>query len=222
MKRSDHEIDRSNLMCSYGALLFGVPSLGMDVTALASMVGHLPARTTLHELDHHIGNRLRHKQHREFCEAFNFKDSVLARFFELDGTPTVIRVSRESEHVYQLAARALRSLGLHGQKWVVAQWPSNYACWLPLRNSGSALGKHRPRVYYRITGKSQHLCKVSRIFSYQLSQGLQHHRAVRSCLSIGDRSAAWSTRRCDKCHFAKSIEARARRSEHLSKLPNYR
>jgi hypothetical protein len=74
-------------------LLFAVPNSGMDVEAIASMVGDLPARTTLHDLDFRIGQRLRLKQHLEFCEAFQFEDSVLARFYERYESRTVVKVS---------------------------------------------------------------------------------------------------------------------------------
>ena len=95
MQRSSHEVDRNNFIATYGALLFGVPSAGMDVEALAAMVGDLPARSTLGDLDNRIGHRLRHRQHKEFCEAYSFEDSILARFFELDETPTVQKVLLE-------------------------------------------------------------------------------------------------------------------------------
>ena len=92
MQRSEDEVDRANFVATYGALLFGVPSAGMDVKALAAMIGYLPARTTLNDLDDRIGHRLRHRQHKEFCEAYHFEDSILARFFELNETPTVQQV----------------------------------------------------------------------------------------------------------------------------------
>jgi hypothetical protein len=93
MRRSKDLIDEENVVATYGALLFAVPSAGMDVEALATMVGDLPARTTLHELDARIGQRLKLRQHNEFCKAFPFQDSVLARFYELHESPTVERVS---------------------------------------------------------------------------------------------------------------------------------
>ena len=89
MQKSTDVMLRETVVSTYGALLFAVPSAGMDVEAIASMVGDLPARTTLHELDARIGQRLRLRQHLDFCEAFQFEDSVLARFYELHETPTV-------------------------------------------------------------------------------------------------------------------------------------
>ena len=43
--------DQLNFLSTYGALFFGVPSQGMDVEALASMVHNMPARYTLSLLD---------------------------------------------------------------------------------------------------------------------------------------------------------------------------
>ena len=93
LKESRDEMDETNFTSTFGALLFGVPSSGMNVTALATMMCHLPSRTTLNDLDSRIGSRLRIKQHRDFCKTFDFTDATLARFFELHETPTVRKVS---------------------------------------------------------------------------------------------------------------------------------
>jgi hypothetical protein len=90
MSQSSNAIDKINVQCTYGALFFGVPSAGMDVEAIAEMVGDLPARTTLNELDRRIGHRLRNRQHNLFCQSFGYRDSVIARFYELLPTPTVV------------------------------------------------------------------------------------------------------------------------------------
>ena len=94
MNRSDDARDRLNLQHTYGALFFGVPSQGMNVEALASMIQNLPARYTLSLLDQQLGYRLRSKQHEEFCEAFPFRDSKIIQFFEVKKSPTVIQVYR--------------------------------------------------------------------------------------------------------------------------------
>ena len=75
MKTSKYVDDRLNLQSTYGALFFGVPSQGMDVGAMAAMVGELPVRYTLNLLDQQLGYRLRSRQHEEFCKAFDFRDS---------------------------------------------------------------------------------------------------------------------------------------------------
>jgi hypothetical protein len=92
LKESRVQLDQQNFTSTFGALLFGVPSTGMNVDALATLIGHLPSRTTLNDLDIRIGARLRMKQHRQFCQAFDFRDAILARFFELHETPTIQKV----------------------------------------------------------------------------------------------------------------------------------
>ena len=93
MRSSDDEGDRLNFRQTYGALFFGVPSQGMDVEALATMIENMPARYTLNLLDQQLGHRLRNRQHQDFCKAFDFKDSRIIQFFELRKSPTVIQVS---------------------------------------------------------------------------------------------------------------------------------
>ena len=93
MNSSTYLDDRLNLQSIYGALFFGVPSQGMDVEAMASMVEGLPARYILNLLDQQLGFRLRNRQHEDFCKAFNYKDSKIIQFFELTKTLTVIQVS---------------------------------------------------------------------------------------------------------------------------------
>ena len=92
MNKTINVNDRSTLLCIYGALFFGVPSQGMDVEALASMVEHQPARYTLNLLDQRLGFRLRNGQHEDFCKAFHFKDSRIVQFFEHTKFHTVIQV----------------------------------------------------------------------------------------------------------------------------------
>ena len=93
MQKSKDQLLKDTVLATYGALLFAVPSAGMDVEAIAAMVSDLPARTTLYHLDARIGQRLRFRQHRDFCEAFPFEDSRLARFYELHESRTVEKVS---------------------------------------------------------------------------------------------------------------------------------
>lgn len=92
MKNSTFEEDRLNFRSTFGALFFGVPSQGMDVEAIAAMVQHLPARYTSTLLDQQLGFRLRNRQHEEFCRAFDYRDSKIVQFFELQKTPTCIEV----------------------------------------------------------------------------------------------------------------------------------
>ena|SRR5277367_2081522 len=92
MSTSNNDNDRTNFIATFAAFFFGVPSAGMDVEALATMISDLPARTTLHDLDARIGQKLRNKQHQQFCEAFQFSDSTIVRFYELLDTQTVQKV----------------------------------------------------------------------------------------------------------------------------------
>ena len=93
MKPSDDPDDRLNFRSTYGALFFGVPSQGMDVGALAAMIGDLPQQYTLTLLDHQLGHRLKVRQHEEFCKAFDYEDSKITQFFERKKSPTVCQVS---------------------------------------------------------------------------------------------------------------------------------
>jgi hypothetical protein len=93
MKNSSDADDMANFDSIYGALFFGVPSQGMDTAALAAMVGDGPQRYELSLLDQDVGHRLRSRQHDEFCEAFDFKDSKIIQFFETKKTATVEEVS---------------------------------------------------------------------------------------------------------------------------------
>lgn len=92
MSNSDHHDDRLTLLLIYGALFFGVPSHGMDVQAIVGMVRELPSRYTTILLDEEVGYHLRNKQQEDFCKAFPFENSKIVSFFELEKTPTVIKV----------------------------------------------------------------------------------------------------------------------------------
>ena len=92
MRYSTNPNDRLNHLSTYGALFFGVPSRGMNVEALASMVLKTPARFTLNLLDQQLGYSLREKLHAEFCRTFDYSDSKIVQFYELGKSPTVIQV----------------------------------------------------------------------------------------------------------------------------------
>jgi len=108
MDKSSDQTLKAIVVATYGALLFAVPSAGMDVEALATMVGDLPARTTLNELDARIGQSLRRRQHRDFCEAFPFEDSKLARFYELHESPTVEKASQPNPSFPWMCQNAIK------------------------------------------------------------------------------------------------------------------
>jgi hypothetical protein len=92
MRLSSNPGDHVIIDSTIGALFFGVPSQGMNTRALAAMVGDKPQRYDLGLLDQEVGQRLRHEQHKDFCKAFNFKDSKIIQFFETRKTRTVEQV----------------------------------------------------------------------------------------------------------------------------------
>jgi hypothetical protein len=84
-------IDKANLNSTYGALFFGVPSQGMDISSLIPMVKGQPNRHFLESLGRE--SDLLRKQNRAFPKAFPFKDSQICCFYETLGSPTAIEVS---------------------------------------------------------------------------------------------------------------------------------
>jgi hypothetical protein len=92
MKKSSNREDQLIMKAIYGALLFGVPSQGMDVEAIAAMVQNLPSRYTLTFLDKRLGHTFRTRQQEEFCKAFDFQDSKIIQFYEAKESPTVQQV----------------------------------------------------------------------------------------------------------------------------------
>ena len=91
MSESQDREDKWIVQCTYGALFFGVPALGMDMEAIAAMVQDLPARYISALLDQRDGFRLRQRQHDLFCKAFGYTDSKIVQFFELKKSPTVVQ-----------------------------------------------------------------------------------------------------------------------------------
>ncbi len=91
MSESQDSDDKWIVQCTYGALFFGVPALGMDMEAIATMVQDLPARYISALLDQRDGFRLRQRQHELFCKAFGYQDSKIVQFFELKKSRTVVQ-----------------------------------------------------------------------------------------------------------------------------------
>src|ERR1700737_3509880 len=83
--------DKANLNSTYGALFFGVPNQGMDISSLIPMVKDQPNRHLLESLGRE--SDLLRKQNRAFPKAFPFKDSEIYCFYETLGSPTAIEVS---------------------------------------------------------------------------------------------------------------------------------
>ena len=91
MKNSSDVDDKANFDSIYGALFFGVPNQGMDISSLIPMVKDQPNRHFLESLGRE--SELLRKQSRAFPKAFPFKDSEICCFYETLGSPTAIEVS---------------------------------------------------------------------------------------------------------------------------------
>lgn len=75
----------------YGALFFGVPSQGMEITSLVPMVKDQPNQTLLHSLGK--GSQILRNQCRDFPTAFDYRDSEIVCFYETVMSPTAVLVS---------------------------------------------------------------------------------------------------------------------------------
>ena len=119
MRKSSNEIDQETIRSTYGALFFGVPTHGMDVEAIANMVQNLPARYISTFLDQNNGFRLRQRQHEDFCQAFDYKDSRIVQFFELEKSPTVIQdpKTKKWSRSGPLALFVNPASATHGRAW---------------------------------------------------------------------------------------------------------
>ena len=86
-----NDLDKANLKATYGALFFGVPNQGMDISSLVPMVGDQPNRYFLESLGK--GSEFLPEQRTKFPKAFDFKDSEIISFFETQESPTAEKVS---------------------------------------------------------------------------------------------------------------------------------
>ncbi|OBT86873.1 hypothetical protein VE02_03833 [Pseudogymnoascus sp. 03VT05] len=77
----------------YGALFFGVPNQGIDITSLIPMVKSQFNQSFLHSLS--TMSDLLLKQCREFPQAFNFPESRIMCFYETLASPTAINMANE-------------------------------------------------------------------------------------------------------------------------------
>lgn len=86
----DDERDRDMLFATYGLLFFGVPGRGMENKSLMAMVQGQPNASFVSMLSRN--SEALGTQHRRFCEALPFKDSIVISFFETEESPTAIQV----------------------------------------------------------------------------------------------------------------------------------
>ena len=121
MRKSSDDVDQETVLSTYGALFFGVPTQGMDVEAIANMVQNLPARYISTLLDQKNGFRLRQRQHDDFCQAFDYEDSKIVQFFELEKSPTVIQDPRTKKWSRSgpLALLVNPASATHGRAWEI-------------------------------------------------------------------------------------------------------
>lgn len=90
--RMASDVSRRILEATYGALFFGVPNQGMDISSLIPMVKDQPNQALLHSLGG--DSQLLRNQTREFPVAFDFKDSKIICFYETQMSPTSVQVRR--------------------------------------------------------------------------------------------------------------------------------
>jgi protein SERAC1 len=83
--------DRDLLRATFGLLFFGVPSRGMAIKSLMAMVRGQPNAPFVSILDRN--SELLANQHRTFCKAFDFSDSIIVSFFETEASRTAELVS---------------------------------------------------------------------------------------------------------------------------------
>lgn len=85
------EKDKDDLKSIVGALFFGVPNKGMDITSLIPMAGEQPNRPLLESICK--GSSLLQTQSEQFETAFPFRDSSIISLHETMLSPTAVRVS---------------------------------------------------------------------------------------------------------------------------------
>jgi hypothetical protein len=85
------EKDKGDLKSIVGALFFGVPNKGMDITSLIPMAGEQPNRPLLESICK--GSSLLQTQSEQFEIAFPFRDSSIISLYETMLSPTAVYVS---------------------------------------------------------------------------------------------------------------------------------
>lgn len=96
-ERHHDKWDQNLLFASYALFFFGVPSRGMDIRSLMAMVHGQPNSPFISLLDR--SSEFLATQHRDFCIAFPFEDSVVISFYETEKTPTAEQV-RDPVSIY--------------------------------------------------------------------------------------------------------------------------
>jgi alpha-beta hydrolase superfamily lysophospholipase len=93
----------------YGALFFGVPSQGMEITSLIPMVKSQPNQALLHTLGKE--SQLLRNQSRDFPEAFDSKDTEIFCYYETEMSRTAKLVSlMDCSHFHLLTFTRRRTM----------------------------------------------------------------------------------------------------------------
>ena len=139
MSASNHVDDKVNMNMTKGALLFGVPSQGMESQQLISLLqeNNLPAVYTAGLLDERYGFRLRMNQVYDFYKACSGSNAVVYAFYETEETHTVLRDS-ETQRWARNGPKAL----------LVSQNSATYGC-LERRNMISWKSGHNDMLKLR-------------------------------------------------------------------------
>jgi hypothetical protein len=85
------ESDRANLLSVYGALFFGTPNQGMDISSLVAMVGDQPNRYFLESLGK--GSEVLPAIMKSFNDVFTSVKHEIVSFYETQESPSALKVS---------------------------------------------------------------------------------------------------------------------------------
>ena len=86
------EEDQANSRVIRGMLFFGVPSQGMQIRSLISMVQGNVNENLVQCLREN--SEILRVQHRNFCEKFPYKSCKIVSFYETEESPAVKKVKR--------------------------------------------------------------------------------------------------------------------------------
>jgi hypothetical protein len=99
LSMSSVEEEKSFVNCVHGAIFFGVPNRGIDITSLIPMAGEQPNRLLLDSIAKR--SELLRAQCEQFEQAFPFRDSKVISIYEKLLSPTAVKV-REAREICQL------------------------------------------------------------------------------------------------------------------------
>lgn len=116
--QNDHN-DRKSIV---GALFFGVPNKGMDISSLIPMAGEQPNRPLLDSIS--IGSDLLQTQNQQFEKVFPYRDSGIISLYETMESPTAVHASLDDLGAIKAeAAPNIKLMCLPGWFEMVHVWP---------------------------------------------------------------------------------------------------